>query len=165
MIRDLTTADRAAVLEINDSHVPALTALDTETFDFLLAKSVLALAVIGEASQVIGFCFVLEARTSYDSVNHRWFVDRYRDFAYLDRVAFAKSVCRQGLGTELYTEVERRLALIPTTPSVLALEVNLRPRNEGSLAFHERLGFVEVGQLETNYGNLVSLRIKTLASQ
>ena len=40
--------------------------------------------------------------------------------------------------------------------------MNLRPRNDTSLAFHESLGFVEVGQRETDYGSLVSLQAKPL---
>jgi predicted GNAT superfamily acetyltransferase len=40
--------------------------------------------------------------------------------------------------------------------------VNLRPRNDGSLRFHARLGFKEVGQQETSYGVLVSMLAKDL---
>jgi hypothetical protein len=40
---------------------------------------------------------------------------------------------------------------------VLTCEVNLRPPNEGSLRFHRRLGFREVGRQETPYGALVTL--------
>ena len=64
----------------------------------------------------------------------------------------------RGLGRALYEEIERR-----ADAAWFTLEVNLRPRNEGSLRFHERLGFVEVGQQETDYGCLVSLMAKPLA--
>ena len=57
-----------------------------------------------------------------------------------------------------YDEVERR-----ADAAWFTLEVNLRPRNDGSLAFHDRLGFVEVGQQETDYGTLVSLMAKPLS--
>ena len=62
-----------------------------------------------------------------------------------------------GLGRELYDEVKRHV-----DAEWFTLEVNLRPRNDGSLAFHERLGFDEVGQQETDYGMLVSLQAKRL---
>jgi predicted GNAT superfamily acetyltransferase len=45
---------------------------------------------------------------------------------------------------------------------VFTLEVNLEPRNDGSLRFHDRLGFVEVGQQVSGSGKLVSLMAKTL---
>jgi predicted GNAT superfamily acetyltransferase len=48
---------------------------------------------------------------------------------------------------------------------VFALEVNLEPRNDQSLAFHAALGFVEVGQQMTDYGTRVSLMTKPLQSR
>ena len=42
----------------------------------------------------------------------------------------------------------------------LALEVNADPPNEGSLRFHARLGFVEVGQQDTPYGIRVSMQMR-----
>jgi predicted GNAT superfamily acetyltransferase len=35
---------------------------------------------------------------------------------------------------------------------VLFCEVNVRPRNDASLAFHEAIGFREVGQQDTDGG-------------
>jgi predicted GNAT superfamily acetyltransferase len=43
-----------------------------------------------------------------------------------------------------------------------ALEVNTRPRNEGSLRFHAREGFVQMEELETRPGKMVSLMVKKL---
>jgi len=40
------------------------------------------------------------------------------------------------------------------------LEVNADPPNEGSLRFHARLGFVEVGQQDTPYGIRVSMQMR-----
>jgi predicted GNAT superfamily acetyltransferase len=44
---------------------------------------------------------------------------------------------------------------------LLALEVNLVPRNDASLAFHLARGFVEVGRLGDD-SHLVSLQTKQL---
>jgi predicted GNAT superfamily acetyltransferase len=102
---------------------------------------------------------VLGPGADYGSVNYRWFSERYESFAYLDRVAIDAAHQSRGLGAALYGEVERRLAgSVPW----FVLEVNLRPRNDGSLRFHSRQGFVEVGQQDTNYGTLVSLLAKPL---
>ncbi len=86
-----------------------------------------------------------------------WFGERYEDFVYLDRVAVDAASQGRGVGAALYAEVERQ-----ADATWFTLEVNLRPRNDGSLRFHDRLGFVEVGQQETNYGALVSLMAKRL---
>jgi len=49
-----------------------------------------------------------------------------------------------------------------TTAAWFCLEVNVRPRNDASLAFHHALGFVQVGEQETDYGALVSMQAKRL---
>ncbi len=42
----------------------------------------------------------------------------------------------------------------------LALEVNVDPPNEVSLAFHAGLGFTEVGRQDTPYGIRVSMQMR-----
>ena len=112
--------------------------------------------------EIAGFCLVLAAAADYRSVIYRWFSERYDDFVYLDRVAFPPAHQGRGMGRAIYTEVERLAAPRRPTATQFTLEVNLRPRNDRSLAFHDRLGFVEVGQQETDYGALVSLMAKPL---
>jgi len=159
-VRLLTPDDLERVLAINEGAVPAVGTLEAAKLARLFEQSIVALAATADdaaASPVVGFCLVLGPGADYGSVNYRWFCDRYDDFAYLDRVAIEPTSQGLGLGRELYDEVERRV-----DAEWFTLEVNLRPRNDGSLAFHERLGFDEVGQQETDYGMLVSLQAKRL---
>lgn len=58
---------------------------------------------------------------------------------------------RLGVGNALYDGVFDTLAAHPSI-STLCCEVNVRPLNDGSLRFHHRLGFREVGQQETDGG-------------
>lgn len=116
--------------------------------------------VAEERDLVVGFCLVLRKSAPYESLNFKWFRDRYDDFVYLDRVAVAATHRNRGIGGLLYDEVERL-----TDQSLFALEVNLRPRNDGSLRFHARRGFVEVGRQETDYDALVSLMVKHLPTK
>lgn len=158
LIRDLTAADLPVVDAINAANVPAVGAATVEALARLLDQSSIALAA-EVAGDVVGFCLVLPPGADYGSVNYRWFSERYDSFAYLDRVAVAEGHRGAGIGAALYAEVERRLGgRVPW----FTLEVNLRPRNDGSLRFHAAQGFVEVGQQETNYGSLVSLLAKPL---
>lgn len=157
MIRDLRPTDIEAATAINNANTPAVGEADAEHLAHLLGQSVIALAAVTPGDELAGFCIVLGPGADYGSVNYRWFSERYDDFVYLDRVAVAETARSAGVGTALYAEVERRAA----APWFL-LEVNLRPRNDGSLRFHHRLGFTEVGQQETDYGILVSLLAKAL---
>jgi hypothetical protein len=155
-VRDLDRGDLDGVLAINQASTPAVGSLDLERLTRLHRQSSIALvATVG--ADVVGFCLVLSPSADYASVNFRWFRDRYDDFAYLDRVAIGAEHRSQGIGAALYDEVERR-----ADAAWFTLEVNLRPRNEGSLRFHARQGFVEVGQQETDYGFLVSMQAKRL---
>jgi len=156
-IRDLQPTDIEAATAINNANTPAVGEASAEHLTHLLGQSVIALAACTSEGTLAGFCIVLGPDADYGSVNYRWFAEHYDDFVYLDRVAVADTARNAGVGTALYAEVERR-AVAPW----FLLEVNLRPRNDGSLRFHHRLGFTEVGQLETDYGILVSLLAKPL---
>ena len=157
VVRDLRADEHGAALAINEANTPAVGSLDGERLQHLVAQCSIALAAeVG--GELAGFCLVLAPGADYGSVNYRWFAARYDDFAYLDRVAVDERHRDRGIGTALYAEVERR-----TTARWFLLEVNLRPRNDGSLRFHQRLGFVEVGQQETPYGARVSMLAKDLA--
>lgn len=156
-IRDLLPTDIDAATMINNANTPAVSEATAEHLAHLLAQSAIALAATTPSDELAGFCLVLGPGADYDSLNYRWFAERYPDFVYLDRVAVDAAARNAGVGGALYAEVERR-AVAPW----FVLEVNLRPRNDGSLRFHHRLGFTEVGQQETSYGTLVSLLAKPL---
>jgi len=136
-------------------------------FVAVTAAAVCAIAIVVQVGEAIGdviagFCLVLPLGSSYDSVNYRWFSDRYDDVMYLDRVAFDLRYRRRGLGTVLYRAVEQRVAEagIPA----IGLEVNADPPNPPSLAFHERLGYREVGRQDTPYGIVVSMMRKEVGA-
>ena len=155
-VRPIEPGDLARVLEINQANVPEVGSIDAERLDYLVAESTLAL-VVALGGQVLGFCLVLPPDSTYDSVNYRWFAERFDDFMYLDRVAFDAEAQGRGLGTLLYEEVDRQLASLDNAGR-LTLEVNDDPPNETSLAFHAKRGFTEVGRQDTPYGIEVSMQ-------
>ena len=159
-IRPITPRDLPRILEINEANVPDVGSIDAARLEFIVGESPIALAA--ERDDVVGFCLVMGSTSVYDSVNYRWFTERYDRFMYLDRVAFDAAARGQGLGTALYAEVERRMREHRDVDH-LALEVNADPPNEGSLRFHARLGFVEVGQQDTPYGIRVSMQMRPTA--
>ncbi len=156
-IRPLQTDDLAACVVLNNDAIPAVSEADAAKMQSLIAESLLSL-VAEHDGEIVGFCVNFGPGAEYHSPNYLWFVERYHEFAYLDRIVVSPTARNMGIGAALYEAVE---AHIVGTPWLLC-EVNLRPRNDGSLRFHARLGFVAVGQQETPYGVLVSMLAKDL---
>jgi uncharacterized protein len=140
---------------INQENVPAVGTETRATLEEIF--ELCSTALVAEDDAIRGFCMVLPPGTSYGSPNYLYFCDNYDDFVYLDRVAVTASHQGRGIGPLLYREVEAR-----ATAEWFTLEVNVKPLNEGSLRFHAREGFVEVDQMETRPGKIVSLMVKRL---
>jgi predicted GNAT superfamily acetyltransferase len=155
-LRPLRDTDVADVLALNEANVSALTTMDEARLHELrdMADRFDVLDVDGAFG---GFVITFAQGAPYDSENYRWFSARHRRFYYLDRIALHERFRRQGLGTFVYDEIER----VAAPYGRLALEVNLVPRNDASLAFHESRGYVEVGRLGDEQ-HLVTMMEKTL---
>jgi predicted GNAT superfamily acetyltransferase len=163
-IRPYRPDDLAAVLALNNASVPDVNELAGP--DVARLTGIADAALVAEVDGgFAGFCWVLGPAQPYESLNYAWFSARYDDFVYLDRIAVHPYYRRYGVGSALYA------ALVTTFAGrrpVLLCEVNLRPRNETSLRFHERLGFREVGQQDTDGGakrvSLLALPLPTDAA-
>lgn len=159
-IRPLRPDDLPACVELNNGAIPAVSEASPAKMQALIAESLVSLVAEHDGA-IVGFCVNFGPGADYHSVNYRWFCDRYGHFAYLDRIVVSPTTRNLGIGAALYAAVEDHIVGTPW----LFCEVNLRPRNDGSLRFHERLGFVEVGQQETDYGILVSMLAKDLRTR
>lgn len=160
-LRSFRADDLAHVHAINQAEVPAVGDETAEALGQIAAKSTMAI-VADVDGDIAGFCLVLGPGAGYSSLNYMWFAERYDDFIYLDRVAIAPTFQRRGIGRAMYAEVERLAAIEQHGSTDFLLEVNLKPRNDSSLAFHAGLGFVEVGQRESDDGKVVSMMAKSL---
>jgi predicted GNAT superfamily acetyltransferase len=155
-LRPATDADAATILALNERNVVKLAPMDAARLDELreLADRVDVVDVDGAFG---GFVITFGPGTTYDSDNYRWFTDRHGDdFYYLDRIVLHEYFRRRGLGGLVYDEVEA----IARKHGRMALEVNLVPPNDASLAFHRSRGYMEVGRLGDE-DHLVSLMEKT----
>jgi len=156
IIRAMSTSDLDVVWAINQENVPAVGEETLE--DLAKVHEQCTIALVAEVSGTIaGFCMVLLPDADYGSPNFQFFCDRLDDFIYLDRVAVTAEFQGKGIGAALYSEVEKL-----SDATWFALEVNTKPRNEGSLRFHAREGFVQMEELETRPGKMVSLMVKKL---
>lgn len=157
--RPIDTEDLPTLLAMNNAAVPNV----NEFGDRELAELV-GLAGVAETVEVDGvargFVLALRPGTSYDSANYHWFTSRYDDFLYVDRIVVTAGRRGGGLGAALYEAVFRH-AGEHRVPRV-ACEVNVAPPNPGSLRFHRRLGFAEVGTRHCDQWKQVAMLVREL---
>jgi predicted GNAT superfamily acetyltransferase len=109
---------------------------------------------------VVAFLIALGPGVDYASPNYRFFHDRYPSFRYVDRVVVDPAYARRGIGAALYDLLEDEAT--GDGVAVLTAEVNVRPPNETSLAFHAARGFAAVGEQDTGGGTRVRLLVREL---
>jgi len=155
MIRELRPADLPRLVELNNHNVPAVSPSDPDGMTALIAATDLTVAVVDETdpATVLGFALLFRAGADYASENYRWFEARGDDFFYVDRIVVADEAQNAGVGRALYAAIfaaarERGLARV-------TCEVNVEPPNPGSMRFHGRLGFAEVGRQSTKNDTIV----------
>lgn len=140
-VRSMTPADLAEVIPANNAEIPAVSHLHEEKLELLVEIAETALvAEVGEA--FAGFVLALPAESDYTSPNYDWFVDRFDEFVYIDRIVVSPGNQGLGIGRSLYDGV-----IAASDASLLVSEVNTDPRNDQSLAFHDRYGFTGVGSM------------------
>lgn len=147
-IREIHPADLPSALALNNANLPALNELEAAEIARLVSISNVSLAAEIDGA-LAGFCIVMGPGAPYASLNYQWFSRAYEHFAYLDRIAVDPTLRRAGIGRAFYAELVGRLR---HDFPVLLCEVNIRPPNDASLAFHHAVGFREVGQQDTDGG-------------
>ncbi|MCX6536869.1 MAG: GNAT family N-acetyltransferase [Actinobacteria bacterium] len=152
-------SDIDAALELNNLNSPAVGELDRVQLQFLIEHSLYSFAI--GADTLHAFCITFAPGAPYTSVNYQWFSKEYSDFVYLDRIVVSEKMRNQTLGEKLYLAVEQRMIKDRCAP-LLTCEVNLNPPNTGSIRFHNRIGFREVGQQDSKPGLTVSLLAKKI---
>jgi len=153
-------SDIDAALELNNLNSPAVGEIDRTTLEFLIEHSLYSFAI--GADTLHAFCITFAPGAPYSSVNYQWFSQNYSDFVYLDRIVVSEKMRNNSLGAKLYAAVEQRMIKDRCAP-ILTCEVNLNPPNTGSIRFHNRIGFREVGQQESKPGLTVSLLSKQIS--
>lgn len=147
-LRTFQPTDIDPVLELNEGAVPAVNSLSREELQWFGVHAAY-FRVAADELGIAAFLIGLRAGSDYASPNYRWFCAHYADFAYVDRVAVAGRARRQGLASMLYDDFA---GLMRPHVDVMTCEVNLRPPNPVSMAFHERRGFRRVGTQQTENG-------------
>jgi uncharacterized protein len=156
IVRNMVSTDVTRVLEINNANTPGVSKLTLSELETDMNNCLHALAIDNSHGEVCAFCITFAPDAPDAGTNHQWFAERYKNFVYLDRIAIDSNHQNRGLGALLYQTVEQRM-LDSAEHLILCCEVNLEPPNPGSLRFHQRIGFTEVGQHSPQQGYVVSL--------
>ena len=126
------------IFELNQKNIPALGSLkDLKHARDIYNHSLFAALVIVK-EKFVGFAFVMDFKSDYKSLNYKYFKNNFKNFLYIDRVAFAVEFQRKGYGTELYNEIYK---IANNLEYPLCCEVNTIPLNKQSLDFHHKFGF------------------------
>lgn len=143
-IRPRTPADDERVRAVNAANVPEVGVLDDDRLG-LFADVAPHFEVIELDGELVGVFVGLAEGTPYASPNYRWFAERHQRFAYVDRIALEPAARGLGIADEVYSRFEGWAA--DTGRPVVCAEVNTEPPNPRSMRFHQRRGFVVVGEI------------------
>jgi uncharacterized protein len=120
--------------------------------------------VIERERSVQAFLLAFREGATYDSVNYRWFAERYPRFLYVDRVVVSSAAKGRGLGAALYRMVFAHAQA--TSVPVVTCEFDIDPPNPVSASFHAKFGFREAGQqLVAGGKKAVSLQVAPVHGQ
>ena len=143
-IRGLSPDDIDAMWVINEEGLPGTGQVSPQDLAALLNLASLSLGAFDDQT-LVGFVVCLPPKTTYASLNYAWLNQRYDAFLYVDRIAVAHEHRNQGVGSALYEQV---VSAAQDRAVPVAAEVNLKPPNPGSVRFHHRFNFAEVGKLD-----------------
>jgi len=150
--------DESAMLALNEAHRTETSALDAPMLHALIAQ---ALHVGLRDRGRDAFLIALDQDALSASPNFQWFKNYSRRFVYVDRVIVAPAKRGRGMARGLYEELFAAAA--HAGHSLVGCEVNVEPPNPVSDAFHEALGFTEVGRAAIHDGaKLVRYLVKTI---
>ena len=143
-LRLLTPSDVPMMWQINEQGLPGVGEVTEVAMADLLSLAKLPIAAV-DGDVLLGFVLCLLPGTRYGSLNYAWFNQRYEEFLYVDRIAVATEHRDRSVGTRLYQHI---IAHATRQGWPVAAEVSLHPPNPGSMRFHGRHQFEQVGTLD-----------------
>lgn len=156
-ISEQDEATKQALLELNNEHAQETSLLTGTKWNNLLGQAFSATCV----EQSGAFLLTLDQDADYDSINFKWFLERYPRFVYVDRIIVASTFRGKGIAGLLYRDLFRRS--LKAGHNLVACEVNLIPPNPKSIAFHRSMGFEDLERVEQeSSGRTVQYMVRRL---
>lgn len=146
MIGPIEPKHHTDLLNMNAEFVHWLSPLDQPKLDYILQRATYQRQI----NQADGILLGYGHEVNYpDHKNLTWLKQHLSDFFYIDRVIIKRRAHGQGLGYALYQDVTN--FAVQQGYKWIACEVNTRPNNPASHAFHLKMGFKAIG--DVNYPN------------
>jgi len=142
VVRDVREHELDSVLALNNAAGPAILPLDAAKLRSFYDHAEY-FRVAERDGTLVGFLVGFGSNAEHDSVNFRWFGERYPQFFYIDRIVVASRRRGGGVGRAFYADVQSYAEL---RYPLLACEVFLDHGADPALLFHGSFGFREVGQ-------------------
>lgn len=140
MIGGIERRHYGQILRINQEFVHWLSPLDKIELEHILEIATYKRQIDEGRGVLIGYPHDADYP---DHKNIAWLSQSLDNFFYIDRIIIDVAAQGQGYGRQLYADVEHHAR--ERGYSALACEVNTKPNNPGSHAFHTRLGFEAIG--------------------
>jgi len=136
------------ILSLNESFLPAVSSVNINQMKRFLDIADYFKIILIE-NTVSGFLIAIHPGKNYDSPNYKWFEKKYKSFLYVDRVVIASKYQGCGIGRSLYNDLK---VFASNKTDRITCEVNIKPKNTGSIIFHKKFGFHQVGTQSTDKG-------------
>ena len=147
-IKKATESDLDFVLSLNQNSLSAVSCSNLEQMKYFLDISSY-FKILRIENNPVGFLIGLMPGKDYKSENYIWVNRKYQSFIYIDRVIIDAKNRNKGLGSILYDDLVNSFQ---SKVENVICEVNVKPYNSQSLYFHEKYGFKEIGQKDTENG-------------
>lgn len=158
--RDFAGGDAEALLRLNAACQPHVARLDRAELGRLRGLGAVEVICDGDGDGALaGYLIGFADTAPYDGEEFRYFQRHLEHpFRYIDQVAVSAGYRQRGVARALYD-------LLASHPGLAAAakrccEVNVKPPNPGSMAFHERIGFGRLAELQVSDGRVVALLVE-----
>ena len=155
-IRPYEAADKATIVRLNTAVEELTNPMDEAHFGNL-SDMCAHIIVAEENGQVVAFLMAFTDNTAYASPNYQWFCHRLKNFCYIGRIVVDSARRNSGIGKMLYANITQWAN--QENLHWLAVDINIAPPNPGSLLFHQRHNFMEVGRQTFGKQKTVSLQL------
>ena len=130
------------IYSINQDNVPEVGSLDSLDQQRKLLSISSYHSILLKDGELIGFAICFRESRPYWSENYKYFENKLDQFLYVDRIAIRSEYRRQGHAKRMYENI---FNFANQDELTVTAEVNTKPANQGSIRFHEYMGFKEVG--------------------